>query len=344
MTNVDPRVSFALMRNGFYATCERDYHYFGDEDSGFYARTNQITRFNIERLLRDIAVRGEDKKLPTTNLQNHAHDALVQDFMRNGRTRLISFDNWKHPHPSKFLLAQAGYVYAGTGDNTYTHCCGETVSNWSPGMDPAEVHADRNKDCDFANRILSYRNKSLRHDPRAVWESVEEIPQGIEREYKMGKPYDTRHDSMKARMISFASWPYQGPVNPIKLAQAGFYYENKIDFVRCFYCNGGVMDWEADDNPFLRHAQMYSECLYIRAIKGEQFVQQSRSYPSTIPSYSQCDDFVPTELQCPYCVSRRMRVILGPCGHVGGCGNCAHQHGNCPVCRRKVMGRFQINF
>jgi len=344
MTISDPRKNFELIRSGLFATCERGYQYFGDEDSGFYTKANHLTPYNVERLLRDIAVRGEDTRIRLTNLQNYQGNALVRGFIGDGRARLVTFENWNHPSPSKFSLAQAGFVYSGAGDVTYTYCCQETVKNWVPGMDPAEVHADRRKDCNVAKSIMGFKTDALECDLRAMWETVEEIPQGIERDYKLGKPYDMRHNSLRARLLSFDNWPYPNGMSPVKLAQAGFYFEGKVDFVRCYYCNGGVMDWTNGDDPFIRHAQMYSDCVYIRIIKGEQFMLQSQRYPSSIPTWAQREDFIPAELQCPYCVSRRMRIILGPCGHVGGCGNCSHQHANCPVCRRKVMGRFQINF
>jgi hypothetical protein len=257
---------------------------------------------------------------------------------------MLSFSNWNHSFPSKLSLANAGFVYAGKGDHTYTYCCRKSVSNWIPGMIPDEVHAELGNGCETASNISKYRNQTKRYDSRAVWEECESIPQQIEMSYPMKGPYDARFNSYKARRLSFQEWPAEEEVEASLLAQAGFFYEGKTDFVRCFYCNGGVMDWIKDDNPFIRHAQMYPDCLYIRAVKGEQFVTQATKYPKSVVMFSQNDDYILPELACNYCVSRQIRIILSPCGHLGGCGICSHKHKDCPICRRKIMGRFPINY
>jgi hypothetical protein len=211
-------------------------------------------------------------------------------------------------------------------------------------MIPAEVHAEIGNGCETAYNITRYRNQTKKYDSRAVWEEIEDIPQQIELLLPLKTPYDIRFNSFKARLMTYQNWPAYEIITPVMLSQAGFYFEEKTDFVRCYYCNGGVMDWVENDNPFIRHAQMYPDCLYIRAIKGEQFVLQATRYPKSITMYFQQEDYILPELACPYCISRQIRTILSPCGHLGGCGTCAHKHKECPICRRKVMGRYTINY
>jgi hypothetical protein len=133
-------------------------------------------------------------------------------------------------------------------------------------------------------------------------------------------------------------------VSAEKLARAGFYYEEKADFVRCFYCNGGIMDWKAEDNPYLKHAQQYSDCSYIRTIMGEVFMERAAEYVDLLPSFTLGIDETPNDWICNMCYSHVARVILFPCGHQGGCGNCANEHDNCPYCRKEVTGRVLVKF
>jgi hypothetical protein len=344
MGNLDPRNYYSALRQGLHSICDKGYEYFGDSFSGFYVHTSLVTRHNVGRLLREIAVRGEDRAVITTNLQAHQNDPAVAPFLADGRIRMLSFENWNYSFPSKLSLVQAGFVYSGSGDNTYTYCCKKVVGNWIPGMMPTEIHRAIGNGCEMANHIYRYREKISSTDPRILWEEAESMPQNIEMNIHLKGPYDVRHNSLKSRFRSFINWPAIDIVKPMELAQAGFYYEGKVDFVRCFYCNGGLMDWTEGDNPFIRHAQVYNECSYLRAIKGEQFLLQSLKFPSSLTLFIPNEEYVPPELQCKYCCSRLIRIVLSPCGHLGGCGACAHKHKDCPICRQEVMGRYPINF
>ena len=44
------------------------------------------------------------------------------------------------------------------------------------------------------------------------------------------------------------------------------------DFTRCFFCAGGLRDWEPNDNPWIEHARWYENCVFVRQCKGEEFV------------------------------------------------------------------------
>ena len=44
------------------------------------------------------------------------------------------------------------------------------------------------------------------------------------------------------------------------------------DFTRCFFCAGGLRDWEPNDIPWIEHARWYENCVFVRQCKGEEFV------------------------------------------------------------------------
>ncbi|CAH1239730.1 BIRC2 [Branchiostoma lanceolatum] len=92
-----------------------------------------------------------------------------------------------------------------------------------------------------------------------------------------------KHTEMKdelARLGSFVLWPYSAPVSPRALAKAGFFYTDIADQVRCFWCDGGLKNWEPGDDPWEEHAKWYPQCEFLLQRKGEAFVravQASRS-------------------------------------------------------------------
>ncbi|BFZ10832.1 hypothetical protein BsWGS_13870 [Bradybaena similaris] len=74
------------------------------------------------------------------------------------------------------------------------------------------------------------------------------------------------------RFASFEHWPRDHPLKKEDLSAAGFYYAGYGDCARCFYCGGGLRNWEDDDNVWVEHARWFPKCAYIRQTIGQQFV------------------------------------------------------------------------
>ena len=50
--------------------------------------------------------------------------------------------------------------------------------------------------------------------------------------------------------------------------------------MRCFHCDGGLRNWEEEDDPFTEHARWFPRCSFIRELRGEEFVNaQAQRYP-----------------------------------------------------------------
>ena len=58
------------------------------------------------------------------------------------------------------------------------------------------------------------------------------------------------------------------------MAEAGFYYNGFSDQTKCFYCDGGLRNWQSEDNPWTEHARWFSKCSFVRLIKGDEFISQ----------------------------------------------------------------------
>ncbi|KAI8742863.1 baculoviral IAP repeat-containing protein 7 isoform X1 [Biomphalaria glabrata] len=74
------------------------------------------------------------------------------------------------------------------------------------------------------------------------------------------------------RLETFVSWPRDHHLSPEELVDAGFYYAGYGDCTRCFYCGGGLRNWEEDDNVWVEHARWFSKCAFLRQKMGQVFV------------------------------------------------------------------------
>ena len=46
--------------------------------------------------------------------------------------------------------------------------------------------------------------------------------------------------------------------------------------MKCFFCDGGLRNWERNDDPWLEHARWFPKCGYLRTKKGEEYVKDIR--------------------------------------------------------------------
>ena len=70
------------------------------------------------------------------------------------------------------------------------------------------------------------------------------------------------------------NWPGERiEADPTLMADAGFYYLGDSDRVKCWYCNGGLKNWERYDDPWMEHAKWFPLCEYLLKNKGVDFVK-----------------------------------------------------------------------
>lgn len=65
------------------------------------------------------------------------------------------------------------------------------------------------------------------------------------------------------RLNTFNNWPSSAPVDPVRLAKAGFYYTGDGIEVQCFSCAGKISDWNYGDQVMLRHRRLEPDCQFI---------------------------------------------------------------------------------
>jgi hypothetical protein len=91
------------------------------------------------------------------------------------------------------------------------------------------------------------------------------------------KPYHPGYATEQSRFESFRDWPVNLNQQPKNLSKAGFYYYGIKDMVKCFYCNGGIRNWDPMDEPIVEHARWFPKCPYIRQLKGADFIEKIRN-------------------------------------------------------------------
>ena len=84
--------------------------------------------------------------------------------------------------------------------------------------------------------------------------------------------------SVAARLKTFEQWPPALKQKPTEMAEAGLIYLGLSDKVKCFYCDGGLKEWEEEDDPWVEHAGWYNKCDFLRLTKGDQFIEECRQF------------------------------------------------------------------
>ena len=91
---------------------------------------------------------------------------------------------------------------------------------------------------------------------------------------KHSGPLHPQYATVEARLRTFREWPPALRQQPKELADAGFYYIGLSDQVKCFYCDGGLRNWQQDDEPWKEHARWFNKCVFVRLVKGDGYIQQ----------------------------------------------------------------------
>ena len=76
----------------------------------------------------------------------------------------------------------------------------------------------------------------------------------------------------RAKTFEKLMWPVGLKQKPNMLAEAGFFYTGAGDQVICFYCNGGLQNWDPRDAPFEEHAKYYPDCGFLNLTMSPQYV------------------------------------------------------------------------
>ncbi|XP_033739515.1 E3 ubiquitin-protein ligase XIAP-like isoform X2 [Pecten maximus] len=183
-------------------------------------------------------------------------------------SRRLSFRAWTKPQHNTDILVDSGFFFTGEEDIVRCFHCDIGLAEWDPEDDPWVEHARHSPDCPF---LKSRKDERFINNIQLQWAQI----------------YSPKHphmDTTAKREESFKpSWPQDFVMQtPRQLAQAGFFYTGATDTVRCHYCDGGLREWEPNDDPWTEHARWFPLCKFVIKIKGLQFIQNS-AVPENVP-------------------------------------------------------------
>lgn len=178
-------------------------------------------------------------------------------------------------------------------------------------------------------------------------------------------PSSPQYATYQARLESFQGWLPKHNQDPSKLASAGFFYYGISDQVECFYCEGRLHEWKAEDDPWVDHARLFPECGFIRLVKDEaptakgateKRTDPPRTLPQLVPNRSDGtnDSGLSREQlllenqklkeakECRVCRDQEIRVVFLPCCHLATCLVCAASIRVCVVCRTRITDTVKV--
>nr|XP_022287932.1 uncharacterized protein LOC111100402 [Crassostrea virginica]XP_022287934.1 uncharacterized protein LOC111100402 [Crassostrea virginica]XP_022287935.1 uncharacterized protein LOC111100402 [Crassostrea virginica] len=102
----------------------------------------------------------------------------------------------------------------------------------------------------------------------AQLEALKKDPMGI----NFDRPKYPTYAILAVRISSFTAWPASMTQTPRDMAIAGFFFAGYGDYTRCFFCGGGLRNWEPGDDSWVEHARWFPKCAFVRQNRGQDFI------------------------------------------------------------------------
>jgi hypothetical protein len=224
------------------------------------------------------------QKTETTDERSRSGLLVEVDTLKQMRRR--TFSHWPHrASPSSAQMIDAGFFNCNVGDRIICLYCNLICQQWTPHTDdPWEVHRTLSPKCPYVIATLKQQQTP----------SIRIVNEQSTRENAIGTtnndPFrlndivytaacNPTYIEIPQRYTSFATWPNENAPSVDDLVRAGFFYTGTKTIVTCFYCNGSLQNWEANDNPTIEHARWFPHCAYAKQLCGAELyrnIQESK--------------------------------------------------------------------
>lgn len=189
-------------------------------------------------------------------INNQAKPTLKEvEILKEARRR--TFDPWsQNIFPSCAQMIAAGFFYCNVGDRVICIYCELVCQQWTPNIDdPWEVHKTLSPTCPFVIAILRQQETTP-------------IPM-VNKSANIATP-NKIITALSQLQSTFGRWNSGNRPSVENFARAGFYWSGVTTIVTCFYCNGSLLKWRANDNPMVEHARWFPHCAYAKQECGEE--------------------------------------------------------------------------
>jgi hypothetical protein len=202
--------------------------------------------------------------------------------------RQHSFSHWVHIIPSQAQMIEAGFFNCNVGDRVICIYCNLICHQWTSVDDPCEVHKILSPKCPYAKLMLIRREAtSMPIGNETMMGSTSDTRTTASdhldlfrcNEFAHTGAYHTAYIELSKRTASFATWSSEKLPSVEDLVRAGFFYTGTKSIVTCFYCNGSLQNWGANDNPTIEHARWLPHCAYAKQLCGAELyrkIQESK--------------------------------------------------------------------
>uniref|UniRef100_A0A8C6WKQ6 RING-type E3 ubiquitin transferase n=1 Tax=Neogobius melanostomus TaxID=47308 RepID=A0A8C6WKQ6_9GOBI len=274
---------------------------------------------------------------------------LEEPQMRREKDRLKTFQRWPSDAPvTSSDLAKAGFYFLGPGDKVQCFCCGGILRFWVHGDSPVAEHKRHFPTCNFiSGRTVG--NVPLQDGSSDLVDG--QLLSQLQRmtmddQGTVGQAVNPEMEAEDTRRTTFHNWPTEASVQPDVLARAGFFYTGHGDNVKCFFCDGGLRNWEPGDDPWQEHAKWFPRCEFLIQSRGQDYISNiqdahfhlGQTVVTRDPSPEELLKQLQEERTCKVCMDKLVSIVFIPCGHLVVCRDCAASLRHCPICRAVIRG------
>lgn len=267
-------------------------------------------------------------------------------FRDSEKYRLKSFAKCPNKDIKSTTLAKEGFFYTRKNDTIKCVHCNKEFSGW-------KTENDINHSCQSQVLTDGCTVLQLTNHINKKSKIVEEKPKTFK--FRADKAEFKKFANLNARIASYQHWPQGLKQKPAELAKAGLFYTGKGDRTICFYCGGGLKDWDEVDIPLVEHHKWYPECEYLLLYSDElEEEQRKQSTLSKNQNESKNSDSLKTNnvekdttfsnssLECKICLRNQISYVFMPCGHLVSCKECLTALSDCPMCRMKIESAVRV--
>lgn len=337
-----------------------------------------VLGFPLPKNCKDVTDHG--RKTPSVPASGDVVPDRQPDMHREA-DRLSSLNSWPIEYIDRSRVAKLGLFYFGELDKVKCFFCNLILGEWEEGDDPAVDHERCRPLCPLMRGRpcgnIPLNGSSVSAPPNQQPNSNSSPPPPTTEGqdvcgpfgpygHQVSGPLRPAFSSEAARLSSYADWPCRMKQKPEAMADAGFFYTGTGDKTVCYYCGGGLKDWEDDDDPWEQHARWFQTCHYVKLVKGEEFINKINAKPaerkeepepkaqevisgpvkSSVSAYdcsSSSSDKNESRL-CKICFAAERNICFVPCGHVVACPKCALSVQQCPMCRQQFTSTMRLYY
>ncbi|XP_014217110.1 baculoviral IAP repeat-containing protein 3 isoform X2 [Copidosoma floridanum] len=247
--------------------------------------------------------------------------------------RLASFADWPASMAqTKEKMAEAGFFYSGTEDQTTCYHCGGGLKKWEPQDDPWVQHAKWFSTCfyvrvvkgqEFINGVVGKEMPSLSEEEI----SRMNLPGYIQKVNASSilQKREMKQEQTEQSQMEESSENTAGPSTACPTPMPRTKVNETVATVSMVNSNSS--------SDIVEQQQQEQEQEQPQQAQVQQLQQQQEKEQQVLPTEKKPMD---DARACKICYNEELGIVFLPCGHIVACIKCAPDMTTCAVCRKKV--------